>query len=152
MYAQIECAFLDSYSDRDNVIDPRLGAIALGIYNGIVTQLGVTCGPLGDITPPVIDVVEVWKNGASDLSVQARITDDSGTLAAYGMSVDAGSRGQIGQTLAPFPSSDYSAHMYAGTRDVDARGPTTHRTTTNRITTNGKWHELVACGENWTLD
>ncbi len=46
LYAQIETAFLDSYNDRDKVIDPHLEYIAGGIYNGIITQLQLTaCVP-----------------------------------------------------------------------------------------------------------
>ncbi len=52
LYAQIESAFLDSYYDRDNVIDPRLEYIAGGIYNGIIARLQLTtCVPFsGTIT------------------------------------------------------------------------------------------------------
>ncbi len=103
--------------------------------------------PPGDTTPPVIDIRDVWANGAGALSVQPRITDDSGTLAFAELVVNPSRGGQVGQALAPFPNSDYGAHMYAGTRNVGARGPTTHGTTTNRTTTNGEWNELVACCE-----
>ena len=48
-YAHVESAYLDSYYDRDNVIDPNLGYIAGGIYNGIVAQLELTaCVPFSD--------------------------------------------------------------------------------------------------------
>lgn len=51
LYAQIETAYLDSYNDRDKVIDPHLDYIAGGIYNGIVQQLGLQaqCPPFGDV-------------------------------------------------------------------------------------------------------
>ncbi len=49
LYAQIETAFLDSYPDRDNIIDPRLDTIAGGIYNGIIQQLNQTqCPPFDE--------------------------------------------------------------------------------------------------------
>lgn len=45
-YAHLEAAFMDSYYDRDNVIDPRLQTIAGGIYNGIIVHLELTaCVP-----------------------------------------------------------------------------------------------------------
>ncbi|RLC90446.1 MAG: hypothetical protein DRI37_01420, partial [Chloroflexi bacterium] len=52
LYAQIETAYLDSYYDRDNVIDPKLEYIAGGVYNGIIAQLELTaCVPFsGTVT------------------------------------------------------------------------------------------------------
>ena len=49
-YAHIETAYMDSYHDRDNVIDPHLDYIAGGIYNGIITALDLTasCPPFSD--------------------------------------------------------------------------------------------------------
>jgi len=45
-YAHLEAAFMDSYFDRDNVIDPRLEYVAGGIYNGIIATLSLTaCVP-----------------------------------------------------------------------------------------------------------
>ncbi len=45
-YAHLEAAFMDSYYDRDNVIDPHLETIAGGIYNGIIASLALTaCVP-----------------------------------------------------------------------------------------------------------
>lgn len=45
-FAQIETAFLDSYYDRDNILDPKLEYIAGGVYNGIIAQLELTaCVP-----------------------------------------------------------------------------------------------------------
>ncbi len=45
-YAHLEAAFMDSYYDRDNVIDPKLAHIAGGIYNGIIAHLELTaCVP-----------------------------------------------------------------------------------------------------------
>lgn len=71
--------------------------------------------PPADTTPPEIDLLEVWENGEGALSTQARITDDSGTIAFYEMIVNPSSGGQIGQPLAPFPSSDFGSGVYAGT-------------------------------------
>ena len=64
--------------------------------------------------PPRIDIVEIWKNGEGALSVQARITDDGGTIDLAKLSV-VGGGGQIGQALSPFPESEYGSNMYAGT-------------------------------------
>jgi len=48
-YAHLEAAFMDSYYDRDNVIDPHLETIAGGIYNGIIASLELTaCVPFSD--------------------------------------------------------------------------------------------------------
>ncbi|HFD40137.1 MAG TPA: hypothetical protein ENJ31_09890, partial [Anaerolineae bacterium] len=57
LYAQIESAFLDSYHDRDQVIDPKLEYVAGGIYNGIIAQLSLTaCVPFsGTITDTRVD-------------------------------------------------------------------------------------------------
>ncbi len=52
LYTQIESAFIDSYNDRDNVIDPKLEYVAGGIYNGIIATLELTaCTPFsGTVT------------------------------------------------------------------------------------------------------
>jgi RHS repeat-associated protein len=66
----------------------------------------------GDFTPPVIDIANLFKDGRGSMDVQARITDNSGSIASAQMSVDAGSAGQVGESLELYP--DAGPNMYDG--------------------------------------
>ncbi|HOT92942.1 MAG TPA: N-acetylmuramoyl-L-alanine amidase [Anaerolineae bacterium] len=64
-YAHLEAAFMDSYYDRDNVIDPKLQTIAGGIYNGIIAHLELTaCVPFSGTV--VNDVPVTRRTGLGD--------------------------------------------------------------------------------------
>ena len=68
LYAQIETAYLDSYYDRDHVIDPKLEYIAGGIYNGIIAQLELTaCIPFSGT---VADTTQSHTLGISDAGIR----------------------------------------------------------------------------------
>lgn len=66
----------------------------------------------GDFIPPVIEVMPPFKDGRGSMDVQARITDNSGTIASAQMSVDSGSKGRVGKSLAPY--ADAGPNMYDG--------------------------------------
>ncbi|MBN1875309.1 MAG: N-acetylmuramoyl-L-alanine amidase, partial [Anaerolineae bacterium] len=64
-YAHLEAAFMDSYYDRDNVIDPHLETLAGGIYNGIIASLELTgCVPFSATV--INDVPVTRRTGLGD--------------------------------------------------------------------------------------
>jgi len=88
---------------------PEQGWFELGMYTTqIVFELDCRSGGGGwggDFTPPVIDITDIFKDGRGSMDVQARITDDSGTIASAQMSVDSGSPGRMGKALALYPKA-----------------------------------------------
>ena len=67
----------------------------------------------GDFIPPVIEMMQPFKDGRGNMDVQALITDNSGSIASAQMSVDTGSAGRLGQQLALYP--EVGPNVYDGT-------------------------------------